>query len=335
VKSTPLRDRRFAVTALKLIVSLLVIACVAFIVERSIFNSGDAGSLSAERQAGLSEAAAGDCASAVTLLRTVIAQNPNDSASEEALAGCYVSLDDFASALTLLQDVARTSPDVSNELGVARAAFFDGNTALVQSSLKIALAGAGTASDFLSIANAATSYGLNSTAALALNRTRSTQRTYTWYDVDAQIQLNLGNPGIAVSEALRAVQLSPHSTRASMLVELGNTYVGASEYAAAANAYRGAISTHQQIDDADVDSELAQCYINLGRYLKAIAVARSGLTEFPDADQYSLELSEATALADLHQSEKAVKILRSIIVATSAQATVIASASALLSAVDG
>jgi tetratricopeptide (TPR) repeat protein len=335
VRSTLLRrNRRDFFLALKLIISLLFVVSGSFVVLHIISISGGAKLQLTERQQGLSDAGSGECADAINLLSSVIAHDPHDLVSKEALAGCYVSLDNFTSALSLLQDVAASEPNLPNELGVARVAFFDGDSALVQSALKIALVRAATADDFLSIADAASSYGLNSIAAVSLYRTQSAQRTYIWYDTDAQIQLDLGNPSIAVSAALRATRLSPHSTRASTLVDLGNTYVGASEYATAAIAFRGAISMHQQIDDASVYSQLSQCYIDMGRFLKAIASAKSGLANSPGADLYGLELSEATALADLHQSQGAIKILSAIIKAKFAPANVVASASALLSAID-
>jgi tetratricopeptide (TPR) repeat protein len=334
-RSTTLkRSRGHFLIALKVIISLLAVASASYAVAHFISTSGDAKWILVEQQQGVADAGTGECAQAIILLTWVIASYPNDLVTKEALAGCYLAQHNFDSATALLQDVASSAPDLSNEMAVANAAFFSGNTALVQSALKVAVAHAITASDSLSIADAASSYGLYSIAGTALYRTQYSHRTYIWYETDAKVELDLGNPRIAVTAAIRAARLSPHSTRASILVDLGNTYVGASEYENAANAYRNALSMDQQIDTVSVYSELSQCYIELGRYPAAIAAAQSGIAISTDEDQYNLELTEATALADQHHSQGAVKLLNAIIAAKSAPANVVSSASALLSAID-
>ena len=327
--------RRQIPIAFIVIAALLAVTAAGFLVVHLVLISRGSPTLANERQRGLSDALHDGCPIAISLLTPVVAVYPSDFVVKKALGDCYLALHDFDSALPLLQDVATSRPDVSNEFGLASAAFNTGNSILGQSALRTAIALAITPSDFLSIAETADGFGYYPIAATALGDIKSVLRTYIWYDADAKTQLGLGYPSIAVAAARQAVWLSPELARGGMLADLGDSYVSAREYGVAANAYEEALATHQQINFGSVYVDLSQCYIQLGQYMAAVRASRSGIGTTTGMDQYTLELNEAMALADLHRTEEAINLLRDIVANRSTPTNIVASAGAMLSTLEG
>jgi hypothetical protein len=178
----PRRQRTFRSVV---IVSTLLAMIVAsyFVIHVSIPRR--IGALAQESKLGLSDAASGECTSAIPLLTTVVAARPIDFSAAESLGQCYESLGDNSKAFPLLQSAAASAPTFSNELAFARAAFFTGYIDLVESSLREAALQAPTPVDVLSVAQTAQSYGVYVIAEDALLRTRTSSRTYLWYSVEA------------------------------------------------------------------------------------------------------------------------------------------------------
>lgn len=324
--------RRYKFIVPLIVLALLAFFAVAVFLDNYVFTPRSQYSLSHERKLGLSDAAIGECTTAIPLLSSVVAANSSDFAAKESLGLCYEAQGENGTALTLLQAVAEAEPSLSNELAVAKAAFFSGRSNLVQSAMNEAAVIAVSPNDVLSVVQIDQSYGLYPVAAAALRRTQPALRTYAWFSADAATQLDLGNPGAAVNSSVRAVQLAPTSSRGGLLTELGSTYMDAGEYLAAANAYQKAISTRQPIDISNVYTELAQCYINSNRYSKALATTQFGIENTAGTGKLNLQITEATALAEMNHTLKAIQVLESIMASSSAPANVAATAGAMLSA---
>lgn len=309
----------------------------ALVIAVAIFKFTSAPSLSgaqlaAQRAAGLSDVAAGNCVAAVALLRPVVAADPIDLTAKEGLGRCDTALANYSAALHLLTQVASAQPNVSNQLALAAADFDSGLLASSQTALRSAIAHATLAPSFLTIAITAEGYGFYSLAFSALEHVSVRARTYAWYDTDSKVQLGLGNSGQAVAAARAAVALAPSSVAGSMLADLANAYVGAGQYALAAHYYSAALATKQPLNTSVVYSELAQCFLDLGQYPAAADVARTGISVTTGVGRYSLLLTEATALSDMHQWSAATSVLHELLRLPGLPQDVQASAHALLNA---
>jgi tetratricopeptide (TPR) repeat protein len=312
--------------------ALLLVGAIAGILFHHYAMEPNRNSLSYDQKQGLADAATGECTAAIPLLNSVIGTSSDGVAATESLGECYVVLGESESAMSPLQFAASHDPSLSNEASLAKAAFFSGNSAVVRSAMKEAAAKATSPSDVLTVVSIDQSYGIYPAADNALRRMPYALRTYVWYSDDATNQLDLGNPGDAVSAAARAVQLAPVSSRGALLASLGNAYASAGRYAAAATTYRKALSTRQPIDTSAAYSELAQCYINLNRYWKALAITHIGLENITGAGRSDLQISEAMALAELRHFPQAIRLLKAVAASPSASASDLSNASSMLSA---
>jgi tetratricopeptide (TPR) repeat protein len=315
-----------------IVVSLLLLAVTAVLLDLYVFSAKSPSTLAYEQKQGLSDAAGGDCTAASPLLASVLSANSNDVVAAESLGKCYAVFGENDSAFALLRTAAASKPSLSNELALASAAFFSGHFAVVEFAMRQAAMKAASPSDQLSVAETDQSYGVYRAADDALRRTPLRLRTYAWYSDDATTQLDLGDPFIAVIAAKRAVRYAPTSARGTLLVGLGDVYSSAGEYSAAANAYQDALSARQSIDTATVYSQLAQCYINVNRFSKALQTTHIGIDKTTGIGWFNLEISQATALVGLKHTPQAIRVLKRIVADPSSPANDVATASAMLSA---
>jgi tetratricopeptide (TPR) repeat protein len=330
----PSLTRRTAVVLI-VISSVLVAGCVGELIGHLIRGSTSPSSLASERQIGLSDAASGYCAKAESLLVPVVATDSSDMAAEKALGDCQLQMHQYNSAVLSLGAVAAFQRELPNEIALANAAFFSGNISLVDSSLKAAIALFTTSSDDLAIAQSAQSYGLYTTSARALNDVRPSMRNYVWYEVEAQTQLELGYPVKAVVDAEHLAKLAPASVRSAALMVVGGVYESVGKDRSAVRAFREAIVSETQNDEGSIYGDLSQCYIVLGEYSAALRSTQLGVASASGPTLFSVELDEATALADVQHPMQSVAVLRHIIDNPSAPANTVASASALLSTIEG
>jgi tetratricopeptide (TPR) repeat protein len=325
-----LRREKTLVSAIAVLILVLVVAVV--LLDHYVFSPKNPNTLSYELTQGLSDAAGGECSTAIPLLSSALPANSKNVAAAESLGQCYSELGENDSALSLLQTAAAFEPSFSNELALARGAFFSGHIAVVQFAMKKAAVKASSPLNVLAVVLTDQSYGVYRAADAALRRTPIRLRTYEWYSDDAATQLDLGNPTVAVAAAKRAVRLAPTLSRGVLLEGLGNTYASAGEYAAAADAYQEALSTRQSIDSATVYVQLAQCYINLNRLSKALQTTHIGIDDTTGADRSNLEIPQATALVAARHTPQAIRVLERIVASSSSPANDVANASAMLSA---
>lgn len=314
-----------------------LIAAGAVVVAVAVFKLTSLPSLSgaqlaAQRASGLADVATGNCIAAVGLLRPVVAADPVDLTAKEGLGRCDTALANYSAALQLLTQVASAQPTVPNQLALAAADYDSGLLASSQSALRSAIAHAALPPDFLTIAITAEGYGFYSLAFSALQHVSVGSRTYAWYDTYSKVQLGLGNSGQAVVAARAAVAYAPPSLLGSMLADLGNAYVGAAQYELAAQYYSEALATKQPLNTPVVYTELAQCYLDVGQYSAAADTARTAISITTGPQRYSLFLTEASALSDMHQWSAATSVLHELLRTPGLPQDVQVSARALLNA---
>jgi tetratricopeptide (TPR) repeat protein len=313
---------------------LLFAGWLGDVIGHVIRGSTSPGTLSYERAAGLSDAIAGNCVGAVNLLAPAVAADASDMEATEALGNCDVALRKYDSAIPLLEAAASSLRSLSSEIALANAAFFSGDLNLVNSSLKSSVAHFRTPAELLSIAGSAQSYGLYAVSFTALSDVPRTKRTSDWYVADAQTLLDLDFHARAVTAAQRAEQISPTSERSETFAAVGNIYESVGNYRDAVTALRAALASGQS-NLGSIYEELSQCYLVLDHYQSAFEAAVNGITNSTGGQVFSLELAEATALGDLHEKRRAVRVLERITTNRLAPANIVDSASALLSTIDG
>jgi tetratricopeptide (TPR) repeat protein len=328
------RPRRLLLT-LAVVAALVIAVLAGEFIGNLIRGSTSSRALAYDRQTGLADATAGQCADVVNYLAPVVSADPSDTASNEALGGCYVAVHDYQSAVPLLEAVAMVQPTLQSELSLATAAFFDGDASLIKSSLVTAIALSVTQNDHLSVAQAAQSFGLYGVGATALIAVPRATRTYAWYEIDAQSQLDLGNPNAAVAAARASIQLAPRAARGSTLFDAASVDESAGRDRTAVSALKQALAISPKTGAPTTYLDLSQCYTDLGQYPAALQATQSGVAYASGTTLFNLELTEATALEDLHHTTRAVRILTRLVANQSVPTSISASASVLLSTIEG
>ena len=269
----------------------------------------------ASMQAARNDASTGQYSAALAPLAAVLSQDPTDVSALLLRASCYAGLGQYNLAASDAQAAARVTPTSATFLLLAGYYWDNGQTISAAAALTAAARAAGTdPAQLMSVATQQIAYAAYGGAQHTLLLVAPSERAYTWYIAQGQVDAVLGTVAQVETNFAQGLRLSPLGQRAPLWMLIGDTWLSQGHYNRALSAYDDAASSQGSLDTIQLQLQIATVEGDLGKPLAAAAIYQKVLTQTLSAPRRDdVELALARAWSQAGYTRQALTLLRGML----------------------